>query len=103
MEEFERRFRGRGIESEDVVLKCFENVCNEMVKKDVEGFFDVVIVNDDVDKAYEVLKFVIVVYVEIGAFFVFFCDVVLKYGFFVFVIVCVIVIVVRVFINKGGF
>ena len=56
MEELERRLRGRGTESEDAVLKRLENARNEMAKKDVEGFFDAVIVNDDVEDAYSKLK-----------------------------------------------
>jgi guanylate kinase len=102
MEELERRLRGRGTESEDAVLKRLENARNEMAKKDVEGFFDAVIVNDDVDKAYEALKSVIAAHVETGASSASSRDAVLKYGPSAFAIACAIAIAARVFINKGG-
>ena len=102
MEELERRLRGRGTESEDAVLKRLENARKEMAKKDVEGFFDAVIVNDDVDKAYEALKSVIAAHVETGASSASSRDAVLKYGPSAFAIACAIAIAARVFINKGG-
>ena len=66
MKELERRLRGRGTETEDAVLKRLENARTEMAKKDVDGFFDAVIVNDDVDKAYDALKAVIAAHVDVA-------------------------------------
>jgi len=100
MEELERRLRGRGTETEDAVLKRLENARTEMAKKDVDGFFDAVIVNDDVDKAYEALKAVIAAHVDVAA------DggaaPLAKFGPAAFGIACAIAIAARVFMNKGG-
>lgn len=100
MEELERRLRGRGTETEDAVLKRLENARTEMAKKDVDGFFDAVIVNDDVDKAYEALKAVIAAHVDVagaGA-----AAPLAKFGPAAFGIACAIAIAARVFMNKGG-
>lgn len=98
MDELERRLRGRGTETEDAVLKRLENARIEMAKKDVDGFFDAVIVNDDVEKAYEALKDVIKRHVETkgssGA-----NHILSQYGPVAFGIACAIAIAARVFIN----
>ena len=100
MKELERRLRGRGTETEDAVLKRLENARTEMAKKDVDGFFDAVIVNDDVDKAYDALKAVIAARVDVagggGAASL------AKFGPAAFGIACAIAIAARVFMNKGG-
>lgn len=100
MEELERRLRGRGTETEDAVLKRLENARTEMAKKDVDGFFDAVIVNDDVDKAYEALKAVIAAHVDVAAAGA--AAPLAKFGPAAFGIACAIAIAARVFMNKGG-
>jgi guanylate kinase len=100
MEELERRLRGRGTEAEDAVLKRLENARSEMKSKDVVGFYDAVIVNDDVDKAYMALKEVIERHVDsrpalsTDQLFI-------RYGPVAFGIACAIAIAARVFINGG--
>lgn len=55
-EDLEARLRGRGTESEESLLKRLKNAHVEMRKADEPGFFDAVIVNDDLDIAYNNLK-----------------------------------------------
>lgn len=99
MDELERRLRGRGTEAEEAVLKRLENARTEMAKKDVPGFFDAVIVNDDLDKAYEALKRVIAEHVESSASSSF--DIA-RYGPYAFGVACAVAIAARVILNRGG-
>ena len=55
-EELERRLRGRGTEKEESIATRMANAAKEMAKMDEPGFFDTVIVNDDLDRAYEEMK-----------------------------------------------
>jgi guanylate kinase len=56
MEVLEQRLRGRGTETEDVVLIRLNTARAEMVYMDKPGFFDKVIVNDNLDRALNELK-----------------------------------------------
>jgi guanylate kinase len=98
MEELERRLRGRGTETEDAVLKRLANARIEMAAKDKPGFYDAVIVNTDVDKAYEALKDVIARHVERKSALT--TDQILsRYGPVAFGLACAIAIAARVFIQ----
>lgn len=99
MEELEQRLRGRGTEAEDAVLKRLENARTEMAKKDVPGFFDAIIVNDDLDAAYEALKRVIAERVESDSNSR--IDLA-RLGPYAFGVACAVAIAARVIINKGG-
>ena len=55
-EELEKRLRGRGTETEDKIQMRLKNAKGEMEYMDKPGFFDCVIVNDDLDAAYGTLK-----------------------------------------------
>ncbi len=54
--ELERRLRGRGTETEEVVTRRLRNAQEEVTHY---GFFDYVIVNDDLSRAYESLRAVV--------------------------------------------
>eukprot|EP01116_Phalansterium_solitarium_P017931 TRINITY_DN4568_c0_g1_i1.p1 TRINITY_DN4568_c0_g1~~TRINITY_DN4568_c0_g1_i1.p1 ORF type:complete len:287 (+),score=80.59 TRINITY_DN4568_c0_g1_i1:30-863(+) len=56
LDELERRLRGRGTESEDRIVTRLTNARKEMEYLRKDGFFDYVIVNDDLDQAYADLK-----------------------------------------------
>ena len=56
MDDLETRLRGRGTESEDKIQLRMQNAQSEMAYLKKEGFFDFVIVNDDLDTAYGKLK-----------------------------------------------
>lgn len=56
MEDLEKRLRGRGTETEEKVQLRMRNARGEMAYLDKPGFFDTVIVNDDLDVAYLRLK-----------------------------------------------
>jgi guanylate kinase len=56
LQELERRLRGRGTEKEDSIAVRLANASKEMAKIEVDGFFDAVVVNDDLDKAYAEIK-----------------------------------------------
>lgn len=53
VEELEKRLRARGTDSEKVILERVENARKELLRK---HDFDFIILNDDVDKAYQNLK-----------------------------------------------
>jgi len=57
MEELERRLRGRASETEDTVQRRFK-----VAKREIEhyGFFDYLIVNDQLDQAFDQLRSVII-------------------------------------------
>ena len=55
-EELERRLRGRGTETEDKIQTRLKNAKGEMDYMDKPGFFDLIIVNDDLEKAYANFK-----------------------------------------------
>jgi len=52
----EERLRGRGTESEESLNKRLSAAAQELEYGETEGNFDIIIVNDDVDAAYENLK-----------------------------------------------
>jgi len=52
----ESRLRGRATDDEVAIQRRLERAKEEMTYKDIPGFFDFVIVNDDKDKAYVKLK-----------------------------------------------
>jgi len=56
MAELERRLRDRQTESEEAIQKRLDTAKKEMEYGKVEGNFDVIIVNDDVDKASKELN-----------------------------------------------
>ena len=56
-EELEKRLRGRGTETEEKLQVRLKNARGEMEYMDRPGFFDAVIVNADLDRAYSELKF----------------------------------------------
>jgi guanylate kinase len=56
MEVLEHRLRGRGTEDETAILKRLANAMGEIEAKDEPGLFDVVIVNDNLDKAFADIK-----------------------------------------------
>jgi len=60
MEELEKRLRGRGTEKEESIQKRLANAAGEMATTEVTGFFHLVIINDDLDRAYGVLKTVVI-------------------------------------------
>lgn len=53
MEELERRLRGRKTDSEEAITKRLDAAKTEMESIKEEGFYDLVIVNDDVERAYK--------------------------------------------------
>ena len=55
-EELERRLRGRGTENEETLKTRLANAQGELAYMYKPRFFDCVIINDDVDKAYDKLK-----------------------------------------------
>lgn len=56
VEELEKRLRGRGTEKEESIAVRMANATKEMAKTEEPGFFDLVIVNDNLEKAYEEMK-----------------------------------------------
>lgn len=56
MEELEKRLRGRGTEAEESVRKRLEQAGRELEFAKGEGVHDVVIVNEDLQKAYKELE-----------------------------------------------
>ena len=56
MAELERRLRGRGTEDEATTLRRLKNAKGEI---EHYGFFDYVIVNDDIERAYEQLRAIV--------------------------------------------
>ena len=59
MAELEKRLRGRGTETEESIQTRLANANKEMAKRNVRGFFDKVIVNDNLESAYTELRRVI--------------------------------------------
>lgn len=56
VEDLETRLRGRGTESDEAIMTRLGNAQMEIDAKDEPGLFDAVIVNDNLEKAYEELK-----------------------------------------------
>lgn len=56
MEELENRLRGRGTEDEDSLTRRLENAKGEMKAKDENGLFDILLINDNLERAYGELK-----------------------------------------------
>ncbi|KAI1480749.1 guanylate kinase [Daldinia eschscholtzii] len=55
-EELERRLRGRGTEDEESIVKRLNQAKLELEYADTPGVHDIIIVNDDVEKAYKKLE-----------------------------------------------
>ena len=55
-EELERRLRGRGTENEASVQKRLNQAKKELEYSETPGVHDIIIVNDDLDKAYQELE-----------------------------------------------
>jgi len=49
----EKRLRGRATDSEDAIQKRLTQAVKEMEYAKVEGVHDKIVVNDDLDRAYE--------------------------------------------------
>jgi guanylate kinase len=56
VEELERRLRGRGTEKEESIQKRLKQAQNELEYAKTPGVHDLVIVNDDLEKAYKELE-----------------------------------------------
>lgn len=56
LEELERRLRGRGTEDEPTTQRRLENARGEIAHY---GFFDYIVVNDDIHRAYEELRSIV--------------------------------------------
>eukprot|EP00088_Acartia_fossae_P010556 TRINITY_DN15284_c0_g1_i1.p1 TRINITY_DN15284_c0_g1~~TRINITY_DN15284_c0_g1_i1.p1 ORF type:complete len:239 (+),score=57.83 TRINITY_DN15284_c0_g1_i1:93-809(+) len=56
LEVLEERLRGRGTETEESLNKRLSAAASELEYGETEGNFDIIIVNDEVDKAYAALK-----------------------------------------------
>ncbi|CZS90231.1 probable guanylate kinase [Rhynchosporium agropyri] len=56
MAELERRLRNRGTEKEESIQKRLAQAENEMAYSRVEGVHDLIIVNEDLEEAYEKLE-----------------------------------------------
>ena len=56
MEELESRLRGRGTEKEESIVKRLTQAKNELEYSKTEGVHDIIIVNEDLDKAFAELK-----------------------------------------------
>ena len=55
-EDLEKRLRGRGTESEEKIQLRLKNARGELAYLERPDFFDAIIVNDDLEKAYAKLK-----------------------------------------------
>lgn len=56
MDALEKRLRGRGTETEDLIQVRLNNAKKEMEAKDEKELFDCVLINDDLEKSYAELK-----------------------------------------------
>lgn len=56
MKTLEERLRSRGTETEERIQTRLKNAAGEMEYKGKENFWDAVLVNDDLEKAYAVFK-----------------------------------------------
>jgi len=56
LEELERRIRGRGTETEESLKLRLETAKKELEYASNEGGHDMIVVNDDLDKAYAELE-----------------------------------------------
>jgi guanylate kinase len=56
LEELERRIRGRGTETEDSLKLRLETARKELEYASKEGSHDKIVVNDDLDRAYQELE-----------------------------------------------
>lgn len=52
----EDRLRHRGTETEESIKRRLDRAIEEMRFGEIEGMFDLTITNDDVEKAYEMLR-----------------------------------------------
>ena len=60
-DDLERRLRGRGTETEDKIQLRLKNARDELAYLEKDGFFEAIIVNDDVERAYAEIKKVLLV------------------------------------------
>lgn len=56
MEELERRLRGRQTDKEEAILERLAQAKKEMEYAQTEGAHDKIVVNDDLEKAYQEVK-----------------------------------------------
>jgi len=56
LQELEKRLRGRGTETEETIARRLKNAQGELEYTKKPGFFDLVLVNDDLEVAYSALK-----------------------------------------------
>ena len=56
VQELEKRLRGRGTETEEKIQKRLQNAQGEMAHSKTPGFWNKVLVNDDIDVAYKEFK-----------------------------------------------
>jgi len=56
MEELEKRLRARGTETEESIQKRLHNAKKELEYIQKEGFWDIILQNDDLDQTYEKFK-----------------------------------------------
>merc|ERR1711907_172516 len=56
IEELEGRLRGRGTETEEKIQLRLKNARKELAYTEKPGFFDKVLVNDDLEKSYQEMK-----------------------------------------------
>ena len=55
-EVLEKRLRDRGTEKEEAIQKRLNQAKTELEYADTPGLYDIIIVNDDLEKAYKVLE-----------------------------------------------
>lgn len=60
-EDLEKRLRGRGTESEEKIKLRLKNARGELAYLQKPEFFDAIIVNDDLERAYAALQAVLLV------------------------------------------
>lgn len=56
MSELESRLRGRGTEKEESIVKRLEQAKKELEYSQTDGVHDIIIINQDLDKAFQELK-----------------------------------------------
>jgi len=56
LETLEKRLRGRGTEKEESIQKRLEQAKKEIEYSKTEGVHDLILVNDDLEKAYQALE-----------------------------------------------
>ncbi|KPM03179.1 guanylate kinase-like protein 1 [Sarcoptes scabiei] len=64
LEALEERLRGRGTETEESLRRRLDRAIDELRFGQIEGMFDLIITNDDIDQAYSILREFVVEDVE---------------------------------------